>query len=270
MYIYKRTKKYVASKNSDLSGLRQVSLIWFEMFKLLFYFLWHRQVNPLVYASKKNNKKCMFTVLIGDYDDLNSPKVVTPGWDYICLTNNPKLTSDIWQVVFVTDKDLDPIRLSRKYKICNHLVDSKYDISIYIDANICIKGNLDHFLNISWCESSNIAILYHPYHTDASEELNACLSRSLDNRDTIIRQKKDYKKMGFRDAFPQVNNRLIIRRPNHKSVKNLMINWFDQLLKYSYRDQLSFNYVLENQTDIQINYIEYWKFSAYFLKKDHK
>lgn len=270
MYIYKRTKKYVASKYPGLGGISQSVIIGWELVKLLFYFMWHRQGNIVVHKKTKFEKKCIFTVLIGDYDDLNPPKMVTPGWDYICLTNNPKLTSDIWQVVFVTDKDLDPVRLSRKYKICNHLVDSKYDISIYIDANICIKGNLDHFLSIAWREPSNMAILYHPYHTDVSEEFNACLARCLDNRDTIIKQEGDYKKMGFQDIFPQVNNRLIIRRPNQTFLKKLMIHWFDQLLKYSYRDQLSFNYVLENQTDIQVNYIEYWKFSAYFLKKDHK
>ena len=53
MYIYKRTKKYVVSKDSDLIGLRQALVIWFEMFKLLFYFIWHRQLNPLVHLAKK-------------------------------------------------------------------------------------------------------------------------------------------------------------------------------------------------------------------------
>ncbi len=208
--------------------------------------------------------------MIGDYDHLQEPEMVAEGWDYLCITNNPNLTSSVWTFIHIDDEGMDPVRLSRKYKICNHLVDSEYDIRIYIDANIQIKKNLDSFLAISWNNLADIAILYHPYHTDVTQEFRACLGRELDNTELIKSQKKTYFDSGFEDKYPQVNNRLIIRRTNNHQIKRLMNEWFNQVLNHSFRDQLSFNYVLEKQQGLSIHYIEYWKFSAYFSKKDHK
>lgn len=270
MYIYRRTKKFIISKYSTLSSWLIPVYFMGEIFKLGMNFIGQRRYSPFKKKPHIIVKKCIFTVLIGDYDDLQDPEVVTAGWDYICITNNPNLKSDQWKIVHVNDPDLDAIRASRKYKICNHLVDSKYDVSIYIDANIAIKGNLDAFLSISWKASDKIAILYHPYHTGVVEEFNACLHRNLDNSQTIIDQKNQYFQHGFSDKFPQVNNRLIIRKTNCPHVKTLMDNWFNEVLNHSFRDQLSFNYVHEKQVEVRAQYIEYWKFRAYFLKKNHK
>ena len=43
-------------------------------------------------------RKAIYTFIIGNYDTLKTPGVMTPGWDYICLTDNPTLKSTIWDV----------------------------------------------------------------------------------------------------------------------------------------------------------------------------
>jgi hypothetical protein len=34
-------------------------------------------------------RKAVYTFIFGDYDDLKSPTIMTPGWDYICFTDDP-------------------------------------------------------------------------------------------------------------------------------------------------------------------------------------
>lgn len=36
--------------------------------------------------------------MIGDYDNLKEPTVITKGWDYICYTSNKHLKSKHWDV----------------------------------------------------------------------------------------------------------------------------------------------------------------------------
>ena len=49
------------------------------------------------------NNKCIYTYIIGGYDSVKEPKVVTPGWDYICVTDNPNLKSEVWNIVNINN-----------------------------------------------------------------------------------------------------------------------------------------------------------------------
>jgi hypothetical protein len=44
--------------------------------------------------SKMKNNKVVYTCITGDYDTLIEPRYVTEGFDYVCFTDNPSLTSD--------------------------------------------------------------------------------------------------------------------------------------------------------------------------------
>jgi len=46
----------------------------------------------------KTYKGICYTVLSGDYDNLKNPKVVTPGWKYVCFTDQDNVKSDIWEI----------------------------------------------------------------------------------------------------------------------------------------------------------------------------
>jgi len=216
-------------------------------------------------------KKCIYTILINNYDVLNEPRYVTNQWDYICLTDNPKLTSKTWTIIHVKNtQHLDPVRFSRQHKCFSEIINSSYDVSIYIDANIIIKNNLDHFLNISFKDNHDISILYHPYHISLKQEVDACKNRNLDKTDLIDAQYKHYvEQENYIDTLLHVNNRLIIRKSNLPRVQKLCQNWFEQICTWSYRDQLSFNPTLSKHPDVKMGYIEYWKFNHFFQKIDH-
>ena len=125
MYIIKRTVRLV--KQQGKHGGFQVFLgVLLEFVKMWGQFFYQRSFFVSFFKSPfLNKKKCIYTVLTGGYDDLLEPEFVTPGWDYICVTDNKELTSSVWRFVYIEDLlGLDYIRLSRYYKCLNHLIDS--------------------------------------------------------------------------------------------------------------------------------------------------
>jgi hypothetical protein len=61
------------------------------------------------------------------------------------------------------------------------------------------------------------------------------------------------------DKFPEncglVQTNIVIRRHNDAYSKELMEKWWDELSKYSHRDQLSFNYALWKCTPKKFKYL---------------
>ena len=66
-------------------------------------------------------KICVYTCIAGDYDDLNEVLVKEEGIDYICFTNNKKIKSKTWKVIYVENGNLDNCHLARKLKMIGHL-----------------------------------------------------------------------------------------------------------------------------------------------------
>ena len=230
-----------------------------------------RSAGNIRYASQR---KLLYTVLTGGYDTLNE---IPPAparselWDFVCVTDNPSLVSETWKIRLVENHaGLDPVRLSRLYKIRSSLVDSGYDFSIYVDANIRIRGDLDRFLSQALGPDCSLGLLYHPFHASLEQEVNLCVRTGRDDPELLEKQYSYYTdQQKFSDSFPHVNARLLIRRTGNPQIQALMETWFDQLVAWSRRDQVSFNYSLAQHPEIVPCYIPYWLFRVHFKKLDH-
>ncbi len=219
----------------------------------------------------KHQKKLLYTVITGEYDQLNEIQSPLPNWDYVCFTDNPQLRSRTWRIeVFKNNHDLDPVRLSRYYKINNHLVDSGYYLSVYVDANVRIRGNLDNFLVQALPPDKTLGLMLHPFHSSLAEEIDLCTALGKDTEPLLRAQYHHYvEEQGFRDPYPHITGRLIIRRSDNAATQKLMETWFSQLLTWSRRDQVAFNYALSQNPEVTPHYIPYWILRCYFQKMDH-
>jgi len=94
------------------------------------------------------NKIVCYTCITGNYDRLLDPLVVPSNIDFICFTDNWHQFSNVWQIRSVPKdlNELSNVKRQRIVKICPHRYLSEYDISIWVDGNICIKGNLNKLL----------------------------------------------------------------------------------------------------------------------------
>ena len=91
----------------------------------------------------RNNKIVIYTAFTGDYDTLKYPEVIDDNCDYICFTDNPELTSDLWKIIPMEESVLDNNRKAKKYKLLPHKYLKDYKYSFWLDGtfkiNIFIK-----------------------------------------------------------------------------------------------------------------------------------
>ena len=190
-------------------------------------------------------KICVYTCITGNYDDLKEVRI-NEGIDYICFTNNKKIKSETWRIIYIEDNKLDNHYLSRKIKMLGDpYLDKNYTLSIYVDASIIFKKSVKEFLsNYFDLEKDLLAACKHSVRNSINEEAVACIEQKKDNEKTIRRQLSFYQEENFADNLGLLEMTLIIKRHNNPLVRKTMKLWFEMILKYSKRDQLSFMYCL--------------------------
>lgn len=197
------------------------------------------------------NKKCIFTYITGNYDNLMNPNVITPGWDYICFTDNKSISSDVWDIKPIHDKDLSVYCPKRRansvvMKYYEYIPDH-YDICICIDGNLKIHKNLNELLS-EFNYDLNEHDLMIPNHPDRScvyEEAKAIINLNKDTRSNTeshvqkLKAEKYPANNGLYETCAMVLNR------KSPLLKELFKDWYKEYMRLPCkRDQMSLNYVI--------------------------
>lgn len=229
---------------------------------------------------------CVYTCVTGTYDDLKDPTIIEDNIDYYCFTNNKNIKSSVWNIIYIEDNSLSDALLSRKIKLLGHdEINGKYDIYVWVDSSITVLKPVNDFIS-KYCDFSKHDYFSFKHHArnNIKEEMQACLFFGKESFDNINKLKKFYEKNNYNYDDNLCENGVIIRK-NNKTVQKTMNLWFDMLLKYSGRDQLSFNYAA-SVTDLNFSRIDlviynnpYFKvynhtnkknkFSAYFKQSEN-
>lgn len=209
-----------------------------------------------------SGKRLVYTAIFGRKDVLRAPRFVLPGWDFICFTDQD-ISSSIWQIRKVVPPFPDPTRSARMYKILAHRFLTEYEISIWMDGNVQIKGDVTELVE-KYLGDANVAVFDHAAWQALSlsslkEELERLLEmerigKHQDNADLMQRQFNAYLRDGFPDASGLAWTLVLLRRHNESDVVAAMERWWSELLHWSKRDQMSFNYVAW-KTGLRFNYI---------------
>jgi hypothetical protein len=83
----------------------------------------------------------------------------------------------------------------------------------------------------------------HPHRSCTYQEGQACVQRSKDQPEIINAQMAHYANYGLPPMAGMVETG-ILSRTNTAAVRAFCIQWYAELLQWSRRDQLAFNYVL--------------------------
>ena len=221
---------------------------------------------------KNKNKKVVYTCIVGDYDTLKEPTYINNDFDYICFTDSTNLNSKTWKIrpLPKETENLSQLKKQRYVKINPHKTLKDYDISIYVDGNITIKGDLNKFINGVMKENCSIYVPKHPVRQCIYDEAEAVIRIRKDKSEIVNPQIEGYRKEGFPKNYGLSQNNILLRKHNEKDCIKLMEDWFAELKDKSHRDQLSFNYVCWKNKDINITYIDKLiDNSIYFHKTTH-
>lgn len=189
------------------------------------------------------NKLVVYTAITNNYDSLKEPSFITPNTDYVCFTDNEELKSDTWKIRLIKDvPNLDHTRKTRRYKILPHLFLGEYEYSIWIDARYQVKGNMLDFIR-KHLSNSTLSVYTHPKRNCIYKEAKAVVSVKKEVEKIAKKQCNFYKKNRYPKKNGLIASGIILRKHNDPIIINLMEDWWEQVILFSKRDQLSFNYV---------------------------
>ena len=197
---------------------------------------------------KANQRKCVYTVITGHYENL-VPPTVFPGsdWDYICLTENPELVSDIWKIrLFRPPFKNDHARNSRLPKACPHRYLPDYEVSLYIDNTVTLKVPPEEIEKALFPEEAfEWGVFRHSFRSTVLDEFNRVMRLSLDEPTRVLEQFITYKTVmpDLLTAAP-IWAGFLLRRHHSENVIAAGEAWYAHILRHSRRDQLSLPYVL--------------------------
>ena len=157
-------------------------------------------------------KICVYTCITGDYDDLKELKNVEKGIDYYCFTNNKKITSKTWKVIYI-EEDLSNVLLARKIKTLGHpKINNKYDIFLWMDAAEEFRKNIMDFINYYLTEEDEFVCFKHGERDSILKEMDACVRFKKENVDNIEKLKEFYKKENYNYDNGLVESTVFIKR----------------------------------------------------------
>ena len=129
-------------------------------------------------------------------------------------------------------------------KLLPHIFLPEYDLSISLDASLRIESELDSVLAAYFPLEADMAVMKHPSRDCTYAEAVACIRLKKDDPEVIKRQIQRYRKAGFPQDYGLVACGIMVRRHQTPSVQKHCEYWWEQVRRGSFRDQLSFNYVL--------------------------
>lgn len=180
--------------------------------------------------------KIIYTAIFGPYDDLKTPKVVTPGWRYIAFTDQ-HLKSDVWEIHHREMRPEGNARTARFYKIMFHRhIETEY--SMWLDASFLINTDLNEW----WKRFKEpVTCVKHPVRDCVYKEASICIQRNKDSAQLLTKQIRNYKLSGLPAHNGLIQSGILMRKMNQAAI-DLCDLWYQQVQLFSTRDQIAFGY----------------------------
>ena len=190
-------------------------------------------------------KLVIYTVLVGDYDEIRDPLVINDRFDYILFTDKLSPAQyNIWQKVEIPITGINNMLRSRYVKCHPTKVLGDYEASLYIDANIQIAtpNVYERFFELLE-NGTEWAGIKHPDQGCVYEEICAIVDLKWVHDYDVVNWYGKMKKDGFPEGWGLYENSIIFRRhsPKIEAIGDL---WWNTLMAGCKRDQFSLMYVL--------------------------
>jgi len=185
--------------------------------------------------------RVVYRALLGGYETLREePAGHESGVDFVCFTDDPDLTSETWRLVLVEPRfPADLVRSARHLKIVGHPVLETYDETLWLDNTVELLVPPEEIFD-DWLADADLALPLHSYRTSVVDEAEAVLELGRDDYVRVYEQMSVYSRTApaALEANPHWTGMLARRRV--PVVREAMQDWWEHLLRFSHRDQLSF------------------------------
>jgi hypothetical protein len=209
---------------------------------------------------ERSRRKAVYTFIFGDYDELKPPAIVTPGWDYICFTDDAGLRSDIWDVRLsprtAEDRLLDNKRFAMKHHILVHQYLPGYDFSVALGAQLKLNCNVDQLMREHFRAGDDLMLVF--WKDDCVyDEADGCKQRLTDDPERIDEHMRRYRAAGYPARQGLYMSGILARWHNRATVRAMGESWWQEYVQGSRRDQLSLSYAIWKSGALKISNLDY-------------
>lgn len=208
-------------------------------------------------------KIVVYTTNFGRYDELEDPEFTDEGVDYVCFTDDESYRSDVWKTEYISFPPSEDLALKvREYKLFPDRFFPGYEVSVWVDSKFQVRGDLRRYIAQYMRESS---LLHFPHFERDCIYDEALECYRVKKGDPIMIGGQIYRY--YMDGYPRHNGLLeggcIVRAHHEPRLKKVMEDWWEQVKRYSRRDQISLPYVCWKNRfrydicDLGINRCEY-------------
>ncbi len=210
------------------------------------------------------------------YDQVFSPVAATPGVDYVLFSDRrPRFVRGWqWRPKPQAVAGLGSAMANRRLKFFPGEVFPEADLSIYLDANILVLGDLGPLIAEFLASGAEIGLFVHGERRDVASELAFCAEVgkvSPEEHQKGEAQLAGYRARGCPDDARLTENGIILRRHDGPRLGRAMALWWDELNAHTRRDQLSLPFVL-HETGIATKLFD-WNYreeNPYFHRYPHR
>jgi uncharacterized protein YqgQ len=215
---------------------------------------------------KDSRKVIVYSCMIGNYDNVTSFNKQR-GYDYILFTDqNIKNTN--WTIFPIPDEvlklNVSDIKKQRYMKIHPHKFFKNYDLSLYIDPNYEITGDLDDYLINTLNPLDHIYIPHLQFGKGMKQAIDKAIEKKLDDVSLLKHVMDRYNQSKLLDKTGIVNAGLIIRKHHTEDCIKLMERWWEEVRDYSHVDNFAFDYA-GYMTGVRYLYTSY-QFALFYFK----
>lgn len=191
-------------------------------------------------------KTLVLTAITGGKDVLIDPPKRFDNCDYIAFVDKEYPNIKVWEqrsvIPFSSIDNFFDRRNAKPYKILSSIMFPEYDYIIWEDGNHQLKMDPKKIIE-EYGDDADLLLFKHPDRKCVYSEIQACAGWGLDDPQTLQRQHQFYKTVGMPDNWGLFEMSTFIRK-NTFAVKQFDLMWWEQICKFSSRDQISLPFVL--------------------------
>ena len=215
---------------------------------------------------KDSRKVIVYSCMIGNYDNITSFKKQR-GYDYILFTDQ-NINNTNWTIFPIPEEvlklNVSDIKKQRYMKIHPHKFFKNYDLSLYIDPNYEITGDLDDYLINTLNPLDHIYIPHLQFGKGMKQAIDKAIEKKLDDVSLLKHVMDRYNQSKLLDKTGIVNAGLIIRKHHTEDCIKLMERWWEEVRDYSHVDNFAFDYA-GYMTGVRYLYTSY-QFALFYFK----
>jgi hypothetical protein len=204
----------------------------------------------------------VYTVLIGQKEPLRNPLETLPAGstsdleiDFVCLTDRPQQASPVWRMLPLTDRHLPAEKLSRRPKAMPHEYFPDVDHSLYVDNTVSFK-RLPRSTDLHTEHEFLFRAFRHGTRSTPLQEAAVLATLGYEDVPTICRQLDFYAAQRAPESItPLTTGTVLLRSHHHPQVRKFGQLWWESILAFSKRDQLSLDYARQ-EAGLEIDYFD--------------